>query len=102
MAQDTSPGAPSRQGRGWLHGFIGMLIFSGSMPATRLAVADFEPVFLTLARASLAGLLAVAFVVITLVLELARIPYLDRRAGRRRRRAGRNLQAQGGSASRST
>ncbi len=59
MAQDTSPGTPPRQGRGWLHGFIGMLIFSGSMPATRLAVADFEPVFLTLARASLAGLLAV-------------------------------------------
>lgn len=31
------------------------------------------------------GALALAFVVITLVLELARIPYLDRRAGRRRR-----------------
>lgn len=46
--------------RGWLHGFIGMLIFSGSMPATRAAVADFAPLFLTLARASVAGVLALA------------------------------------------
>ena len=37
-----------------------MLIFSGSLPATRLAVTGFEPVFLTAARAGLAGLIAVA------------------------------------------
>lgn len=43
---------------GWLSGFIGMLIFSGSLPATRVAVLDFDPVFLTLARAAIAGLLA--------------------------------------------
>ncbi|MCZ4279486.1 DMT family transporter [Kiloniella laminariae] len=43
---------------GWINGFIGMLIFSGSLPATRIAVADFDPVFLTLARASIAALLA--------------------------------------------
>jgi drug/metabolite transporter (DMT)-like permease len=41
--------------RGWLNGFIGMLIFSGSLPATRVAVADFDPVFLTAARATIAG-----------------------------------------------
>ncbi|WP_431263515.1 DMT family transporter [Roseateles chitinivorans] len=44
--------------RGWLNGFIGMLIFSGSLPATRVAVADFDPVFLTAARATIAGALA--------------------------------------------
>ncbi|WP_431287607.1 DMT family transporter [Roseateles chitinivorans] len=44
--------------RGWLNGFIGMLIFSGSLAATRVAVADFEPVFLTAARATIAGALA--------------------------------------------
>ncbi|RZI58298.1 MAG: DMT family transporter [Rubrivivax sp.] len=44
--------------RGWLNGFIGMLIFSGSLPATRVAVADFDPVFLTAARATIAGGLA--------------------------------------------
>jgi drug/metabolite transporter (DMT)-like permease len=44
--------------KGWLNGFIGVLIFSGSLPATRLAVLDFNPVFLTMARASIAGLIA--------------------------------------------
>ena len=43
---------------GWLSGFIGVAIFSGSLPATRLAVAGFDPVFLTVARAAIAGLLA--------------------------------------------
>ena len=43
---------------GWLNGFIGMLIFSGSLPATRVAVMAFDPVFLTLARAAIAGVLA--------------------------------------------
>ncbi|WP_442504178.1 DMT family transporter [Marinivivus vitaminiproducens] len=46
------------QARAWLNGFVGMLIFSGSLPAMRAAVLAFDPVFLTLARASLAGLLA--------------------------------------------
>jgi hypothetical protein len=36
---------------GWVNGFLGMLIFSGSLPATRVAVASFDPVFLTVARA---------------------------------------------------
>lgn len=43
---------------GWINGFIGVLIFSGSLPATRIAVRDLDPVFLTVARASIAGLLA--------------------------------------------
>lgn len=45
---------------GWISGFIGMTIFSGSLPATRAAVAAFDPMFLTAARAAIAGLLAVA------------------------------------------
>ncbi|WP_419793486.1 DMT family transporter [Pseudomonas palleroniana] len=43
--------------QGWINGFIGVVIFSGSLPATRLAVMAFDPVFLTLIRATLAGLL---------------------------------------------
>lgn len=35
---------------GWVYGFIGVAIFSGSLPATRVAVADFDPVFLTVVR----------------------------------------------------
>ncbi len=46
---------------GWLNGFLGMAIFSGSLPATRVAVSGFEPFFLTGARAAIAALLAGAF-----------------------------------------
>lgn len=44
---------------GWLNGFIGVILFSGSLPATRIAVLDLNPVFLTVVRATIAGLLAV-------------------------------------------
>lgn len=44
---------------GWINGFLGVLIFSGSLPATRLAVLQLDPVFLTVSRAAIAGLLAV-------------------------------------------
>jgi drug/metabolite transporter (DMT)-like permease len=43
---------------GWVNGALGVVIFSGSMPATRAALAGFDPVFLTVARAALAGSLA--------------------------------------------
>ena len=45
--------------QGWINGFLGVLIFSMSLPATRVAVADFDPVFLTVARASIAALLGI-------------------------------------------
>ncbi|MDR7038362.1 drug/metabolite transporter (DMT)-like permease [Methylobacterium sp. BE186] len=41
-------------------GLIGVAIFSGSLPATRLAIADLDPLFLTAARAAIAGILAAA------------------------------------------
>ena len=59
--------------RGWLNGFTGMLIFSGSLPATRLAVTGFEPVFLTAARAGLAGLIALALLLAIRVPRPARV-----------------------------
>ncbi|WEX74283.1 DMT family transporter [Sinorhizobium numidicum] len=43
---------------GWINGLLGVMIFSGSLPATRIAVMDFDPVFLTVARAAIAGTLA--------------------------------------------
>ncbi len=49
---------------GWLNGFLGVLIFSGSLPATRVAVMDFDPVFLTVARAAIAGLMALALLLL--------------------------------------
>lgn len=47
----------NRINTGWLNGLIGVAIFAGSMPATRLAVQGFSPVFLTGARASIAAVL---------------------------------------------
>ncbi|TXM88496.1 EamA family transporter [Methylobacterium sp. WL103] len=44
---------------GWGSGFLGILIFSASLPATRVAVAGFSPLFLTAARAAIAGLIGV-------------------------------------------
>ena len=49
---------------GWLNGILGVVIFSGSLPATRLALRDFDPLLLTVARASIAGLLALAIVLL--------------------------------------
>ncbi|HCV97048.1 EamA-like transporter family protein [compost metagenome] len=49
--------------RGWVNGFIGVLIFAGSLPATRVAVADLDPTFLTAARASIAAVLALGMLV---------------------------------------
>jgi drug/metabolite transporter (DMT)-like permease len=46
-----------RTADGWGSGLIGVVIFSGSLPATRIAVGDFTPLFLTCARAVIAGLL---------------------------------------------
>lgn len=45
---------------GWGSGMLGVIIFSGSLPATRIAVADFSPLFLTSARAVIAALLGTA------------------------------------------
>ena len=42
---------------GWGNGMLGVIIFSGSLPATRVAVGGFDPVFLTSARAVIAALL---------------------------------------------
>ncbi len=42
---------------GWGSGLLGVMIFSGSLPATRVAVSDFSPLFLTSARAVAAALL---------------------------------------------
>ncbi|MBS7543114.1 DMT family transporter [Ancylobacter oerskovii] len=54
----------NRAASGWINGLIGVLIFSGSLPATRLAVAGFDPLFLTAARAALAGLLGLAALIV--------------------------------------
>lgn len=63
---------PKQRGdwRAWAHGAAGMLIFSASLPATRLAVEGLDPYFVTAGRAVLAGLLGAAL----LLLTRARLP----------------------------
>jgi drug/metabolite transporter (DMT)-like permease len=47
-----------------MNGMIGVAIFAGSLPATRAAVADFDPLFLTCARASIAAELGAVLLVL--------------------------------------
>jgi drug/metabolite transporter (DMT)-like permease len=47
----------ARATEGWGSGLLGVVIFSGSLPATRVAVEGFSPLFLTSARAVIAAVL---------------------------------------------
>jgi drug/metabolite transporter (DMT)-like permease/ribosomal protein S18 acetylase RimI-like enzyme len=64
VALRCPPMPRSRENLGLLLGFAGMLIFSGTVPAVRLAVAAINPWFLTFGRACLAGLIALAILVV--------------------------------------
>ncbi|TSD86350.1 DMT family transporter [Mycobacterium sp. KBS0706] len=59
-ATRTLDGPSNEAAAGWINGLLGVLIFSGSLPATRVAVLDLDPLFLTVARAAIAGLLGAA------------------------------------------
>jgi drug/metabolite transporter (DMT)-like permease len=54
----------SRQRLGLLLGFIGMAIFGGTLPATRLAVAGFDPLALTALRTAIAGICALVLLLV--------------------------------------
>jgi drug/metabolite transporter (DMT)-like permease len=60
----TLDGPSSDAAAGWINGLLGVIIFSGSLPATRLAVFDLDPLFLTVARAAIAGLLATVLLLV--------------------------------------
>jgi drug/metabolite transporter (DMT)-like permease len=45
-------------------GFVGMCIFAGTLPFTHIAVEHLSPLFVTAGRAALAGLLALAIVLV--------------------------------------
>jgi drug/metabolite transporter (DMT)-like permease len=49
---------------GWGSGLLGVIIFSASLPATRVAVGDFSPLFLTSIRAVIAALLGAALLLL--------------------------------------
>ena len=65
MSDTANPSSRfSSNASGWINGLIGVLIFSGSLPATRVAVMAFDPLFLTVARASIAGVLGLALLLL--------------------------------------
>ena len=53
-----------RSVNGWINGFIGVVIFAGSLPATRVAVLQLDAGFVTAARASIAALLGLALLLL--------------------------------------
>src|SRR3981189_3013727 len=59
----TSPSV-SRERLGLLLGFIGMTIFGGTLPATRIAVSEIDPVALTALRTAIAGLCSLALLLV--------------------------------------
>jgi len=63
-------------GKGWINGGLGVLIFSASLPATRLAVAELDPIFLTFARAAIAGIAAGAMLLLFREARPARSDFL--------------------------
>ena len=59
----TSPHL-SRARLGLLLGFVGMAIFGGTLPATRMAVSAIDPIALTSLRTAIAGLCSLALLVV--------------------------------------
>lgn len=49
---------------GWIFGALGVVVFSCSMPATQAALLGFSALFLTVARAALAGCVALGILVV--------------------------------------
>jgi drug/metabolite transporter (DMT)-like permease len=54
----------SRETMGLLLGFIGVVIFGATLPATRAAVVDLAPWFVTTGRAAVAGLIALGVLLV--------------------------------------
>jgi drug/metabolite transporter (DMT)-like permease len=54
----------SREHLGLLLGFIGMAIFGGTLPATRLAVTAIDPLAVTALRSAIAGLCSLALLIV--------------------------------------
>ncbi len=63
LSHETSSGL-SRERLGLLLGFVGMAIFGGTLPATRIAVSAIDPLALTALRTAIAGLCSLALLIV--------------------------------------
>ena len=59
---DPQPHMTSDDTKGLWFGLIGVILFGLTLPMTRIAVADLDPVFIALGRSLVAGSLAVSTV----------------------------------------
>ena len=55
----------STQTKGYLYGFVGVFIFAMTLPLTRIAVAEFNPLFLSIGRTVGAAALALPLLLLT-------------------------------------
>jgi drug/metabolite transporter (DMT)-like permease len=63
LSRDSSASL-SRERLGLVLGFIGMVIFGGTLPATRIAVAAIDPLAMTALRTAIAGVCSLALVIV--------------------------------------
>jgi drug/metabolite transporter (DMT)-like permease len=63
LSRDSSP-ALSREKLGLLLGFVGMAIFGGTLPATRIAVSAIDPIAVTALRTAIAGVCSLALLTV--------------------------------------
>ena len=65
MSSLSSPSSSlSREHLGLLLGFIGVVVFGGSLPATRIAVSAIDPLAVTAMRTAIAGLCSLALLIV--------------------------------------
>jgi drug/metabolite transporter (DMT)-like permease len=60
----TAANPAAREKLGLMLGFVGMVIFGGTLPATRLAVSAIDPIALTAMRTAIAGLCSLALLIV--------------------------------------
>src|SRR5579859_4344773 len=61
---EESRSSLSRERLGLLLGFIGMVIFGGTLPATRIAVTAIDPLAVTALRTGIAGVCSLALLIV--------------------------------------
>lgn len=64
LSSQHQPTTVSRERLGLLLGFVGMAIFGGTLPATRIAVSAIDPLALTAMRTVIAGICSLALVIV--------------------------------------
>jgi drug/metabolite transporter (DMT)-like permease len=64
LLRESSSSSLSRERLGLLLGFVGVLIFGGTLPATRIAVSAIDPLALTALRTAIAGLCSLGLLIV--------------------------------------